>query len=515
MDTHITAVTVFPDRARVTRTGAASLEAGTHQLEVEALPLGLDPASIRARARGTSPGRIMSVDVRKTHYAETPAEEAQRLEEKLETLRRQDQALADRAESLTRTVEHLDALLEASSTYAYALSSGKTDLDAHERLLTFYREKRDPARKSFRELEGERQRLAREIEQVMRQLKEVSSALSRQRYTAQIDFETEEQGEFEFDLLYQVSGCGWAPLYDLRLMADGLETTLLGHVHQRTGEDWPAVDLTLSTAYPALAGVLPELDPWFLDEARPPEPRKVPTPAQAVMAAPAAGGESVEAATRLPEVGHATAEVRQSGASVTFRVGGKQDIPGDGAPRKVTIGIQKLDPEIDYVTTPRLADAAYRRLRTENETTWMFLSGPAQLFDREDFLGTSRMPLTAPGETFELYFGADDRFRVERELVRRDVDKSFIGDRRRIQFAYEISLENHTGESQKILARDQIPLARHEEIKVKLDSAQPKPEVDRLHRLEWALSLQPGEKSVIEFAFSVEYPRQLRIQGLP
>ena len=37
--TSITAVTVYPDRARVKREGRAMLEAGLHQLEIAELPL--------------------------------------------------------------------------------------------------------------------------------------------------------------------------------------------------------------------------------------------------------------------------------------------------------------------------------------------------------------------------------------------------------------------------------------------------------------------------------------------
>jgi hypothetical protein len=65
------------------------------------------------------------------------------------------------------------------------------------------------------------------------------------------------------------------------------------------------------------------------------------------------------------------------------------------------------------------------------------------------------------------------------------------------------------------VVRDRIPVARDEQIKVKLDSADPKPaEHSELNQLEWALTLDKGAKRVIRFEFSVEHPRQMDVIGL-
>jgi len=64
-------VSVYPDRARVTRRGTLALEQGTHTLEIAGLPLALDASSVRASGKfaavpGPSAGaRLLGVDVRK------------------------------------------------------------------------------------------------------------------------------------------------------------------------------------------------------------------------------------------------------------------------------------------------------------------------------------------------------------------------------------------------------------------------------------------------------------------
>jgi hypothetical protein len=72
-----------------------------------------------------------------------------------------------------------------------------------------------------------------------------------------------------------VTQAGWRPLYDLRLQEEngdsGRTRTPTGGqlscsgVSEYTGQDWPAVELTVSTARTALNQRLPELNPWYVD----------------------------------------------------------------------------------------------------------------------------------------------------------------------------------------------------------------------------------------------------------
>ena len=110
----------------------------------------------------------------------------------------------------------------------------------------------------------------------------------------------------------------------------------------------------------------------------------------------------------------------------------------------------------------------------------------------------------------------DDRVRVERELKRRDVDKKLLGDRRRFHYGYEITLENLLPVEIKVTLHDQIPVPSHENIKIKLESAEPKPtEETNLGLLNWELTLDAGEKQTVRFDFLVEHPRGMSVVGLP
>lgn len=220
-----------------------------------------------------------------------------------------------------------------------------------------------------------------------------------------------------------------------------------------------------------------------------------------------------------------TAKVEETGAALTFRVAKPATIPSDGSPHKTTVAAPSLAPRLDYVAVPKLVSQAYRRATVTNDTDYVFLPGPANVFYGGEYVGTTTLATlvpgqepgaVAPGQEFKVFLGVDERIKVSRELVASEVDKKFIGDKRRLHYAYRIKVQNLRDGREKVIVSDQIPVARHEEIKVRLDMAEPKPtKQTELGMLEWELDLEPGEERAIRFDFNVEHPRSLAVVGLP
>ena len=191
-------------------------------------------------------------------------------------------------------------------------------------------------------------------------------------------------------------------------------------------------------------------------------------------------------------------------------------VPSDGEPHKVNVARFWLPPNLDYVSAPKVVQSAYIRSQLINDSPNTLLPGSANLFMGDEFVGTTRLDLIPPQGEFELYMGVDDRLKVSRELRRRDVDKKLIGGKRRLHYAYQIKLQNFTGREAAVEVSDQIPLSRHEDIKVKLESVEPQPdEKSELNILTWKLRLEDGQESELRFDFTVEHPAETRVAGLP
>jgi uncharacterized protein (TIGR02231 family) len=170
---------------------------------------------------------------------------------------------------------------------------------------------------------------------------------------------------------------------------------------------------------------------------------------------------------------------------------------------------------MDYFTIPKHTNAVYRRIKAVNESPGPLLPGPASLFSDEDYVGKIDLEFVPAAGHFELLLGVEDRIVIKRELIQRDVDKILLRDRRQLSFGLKIEVTNLLSEEVNIEIQDHIPVARHEDIKVRLIEADPEPvEHSELNLLIWELRVLPEQEQVIQYAYRVDHPRDMHVVGL-
>ena len=331
-----------------------------------------------------------------------------------------------------------------------------------------------------------------------------------------------------YEIDYIVNGAFWKPLYDLRLLKDNsVELTYMAQITQETGEDWQDVNISLSTARPALSQTLPEAKPWNISRFDPilveEVKRKEALRNMRVGAAPmqyregaARSVQSFQTKTApKATVQQATVESSSSGAVVSYTIGTAITIPGNGEPHKTTITITGLKAELDYVTVPRIAQEAYLRATITNTSEYTILPGEASIFHGNDFVGKTRLGTISPSEEFEVQLGVDDRIKIERELLTRDTGKNMIGTRQQVTYRYAVTITNLLQKPTKITVQDGYPLPDNSDIKVKLEKVSPlADEENDLHILTWELDLADEKPRIIELAFTIEHGRNQSVYGL-
>lgn len=530
VDATVSRVTVYPDRARVTCLGRCDLPQGLHQIVIGELPLLLDPESVRAAGSGSARVRMRGVDVVRRHYTDAPSAAVQALEKEIRKIDDRLSALADQRTVVQSSINHLDGLRSATTEFAWGLARGKSTTDNQASLMRFFESEDGRLRADLRDLTGTERELRDELDKLQRELNELRSAHPRQRYEVRLEIEAETSGSFEPEIRYVVSGAGWRPLYDVRLVEPGdangggkasVILQSLAEVQQNTGQPWLQVELSVSTARPAINQIVPELKPWFIDV-----PRPQPRPLRAAKMARDVNSVEMDAFEEMPTMALMAAaapvvavaemaEVAENGTTVTFRVSGSVDIPGDNTPHKTTLGHYDLRPEIDYLAIPRHTNAVYRRAKFANTTGAPILPGSANLYVGDEYIGRNHLKYTPPAAELELVLGVEERIAVKRELVRRDVDKKLLRDTRQVVYGYEIEVENLLGSRLKLTVKDQYPVSRHDQIKARLDNVSPQPvEQTELNMIEWGMQLNPGQKEKIRFEYQIEHPRDLQVAGL-
>jgi uncharacterized protein (TIGR02231 family) len=536
IETTIRSVTVYTDRARVTRHGRGRAPAGLQALYVDGLPEGLLSESVRASARATSPARLLGTEVTRQFHAAPPEDRAAALEAEVEALQERDEAIGKEQDALTVRRAFLGTLgAAAGEQIARGIAFGRTGVETAASVDAYLAEQLAAIDAAAQDAVRRRRQLQRELAAARCRLESRRSARRAESKRIAILVELEAEGDVEVEVTYQVPGASWEPLYDLRLeeTAGGASLKLVyqAQVTQRTGEAWSGVALTLSTARPALGTIPPELQPWFLYDGAVFDPAHTRAggvggggaarPRMAVMAAAAAEEPLYDAeALAWSDVPVAVAEPEsgpgEPGAAVSFHVPGSPDIPSDGSPHKVTLAGHEFPAALDYVTAPKLVAQAYRRARITNTSRALLLPGSAAIFLGDEFIGSTALRTVAPGQEWEVFLGVDDRIQVERKLVAGSVDKKLLADVRRMSYAYEIRLTNLKEHPVKVTVLDQVPVSRNEAVKVRTTELRPTTAAEpELGRLKWEMELPPGEEKSVRFGFTVEAARHVTLHGLP
>ncbi|WP_229401412.1 DUF4139 domain-containing protein [Micromonospora okii] len=520
----IVGVTVYPDRARVTRRGSARLPAGEHRVRIAPLPLGLRRDSLRVGGRGAA--TVLGVDVTTWRQARSTDGQVRELEQRRRELADEVAEINDTYEIEVQRGQFLARLAErAGGTYARALAGGDADPPDVAAFADSMAGQLAESRSRRRDLVRRRTDLGEELAAVERHLDAANGKREPDRLAAEVTVSVDaDDTDLDLELTYLIDGARWQPSYDLRLVDDTVNVTWYGLVSQDTGEDWPECVLQLSTARPAATTGVPELSPWYLDRFRslPPKPAMPPAGYGAVPAPPnpgsapaAAGGVARSAAPPPPApVRESVAAVEQGVAAATYRPARPVAVPADGSAYRATIAVLDLPARLDHVTVPVRAAEAHLRATVRNTSTHTLLPGAAAVFHGADFVAATRLPVWAPGEETELALGVDDRVRVERKLDRRADTRATLGSTRRRDVEYRISVANHTPRPASVEVRDQLPVSRDDAVVVRETTLAPPPaERTELGELTWRLRLAPGESGEIVMGFRVELARGVELAG--
>ncbi|WP_222854076.1 DUF4139 domain-containing protein [Fodinicola acaciae] len=516
LDAPIVAVTVYPGQARVTRRARVELVPGERQVRLGGLPVNLHPDSVRVAGRGSA--SVLGVDVRMARLARTPdaaitalTDQKRGLQARLDELADADRVEEDRIDYL-RTLsrrggrEYAGTLATGTAQAQQAIALGQTIADE---LATALARRRDLA---------EQRRLAQEDhDRVERELSARRSPRAPDRREVVVDLDV-TGSPVELEVSYLVDGAHWDSTYDLRLAGDRLTLAWFGLVSQNTGEDWPECDLRLSTARPAVAVEVPELEPWFLSKYEPPRPmpRAPMMQAAGYGAAPAAPGGAYDAVADMdvPDVRTEVAAVEHGATATTYKPSRPIAVAADGTAHRAAVATFELPVRLDYVTVPLRGVEAYLRATATNSSEHAILPGHAALFHEAEYVGSTDLPPWAPGEEVELALGVDDRVRVERELVRRSASKAALGGTERRELAYKITIGNYSPGAARITVQDQGPVSRDPAITVRDVTCQPREsERTELGVLTWRLEVPAGGKTEITIGFRVDVAKGVRMVG--
>ena len=520
---------VYADRAEVTREGAVSLEAGRHVLVFEELPRGIAPGSVRIQGSGDA--RLSDIRVERKHLTESADPRLVELQRTLTSLQDSLGRIEDKAAQVAgekKFVENIATRLTTPGTTEHA-EPPVLDPEKWMKMVAFYREKNKELDREGREAEQAKRELTKRIDQVQREINELSGASGRLQHRVLATLTASSPGSVNLQLVYVVHGPQWTPLYDIRVDSEQKQLTLVykARITQNTGEDWRKATVKLSTAQPQVGGRPPELSPWYVSLRRPPAPPS-PQPAREMSRARALSkrsravpeAEMAEDTFAGAPLDVAVSRVHSKAASVLFVPEGTTTVLSDNQPSVVTVARFDLPVQLQYSTVPRLSPHAFLKAEAENTSDFPLLPGETNVFLDETFVTNSALELVSPEEAFETFLGIDNALEIEHKLLKKyEKKETMLTRKKEVVYEYLTTIKNNKGSKQEIVVWDQIPISRNEQIAVELIEPKYKQDSEKLKMteenfLQWRLELNPGEEIELPFSFSVTYPAERKVEGL-
>src|SRR6266853_6136829 len=502
----ITAVTLYPGRATVERT--ARITPGMTRLEISGLPANFDPQTVRVESdAGIRIGEVSTQDLSRT--AASNARESA-IEDRIQALKDRQAVLEVDAKSAQLAADYIARLgAPAPGTEKAAPAiNGKSVAETIEAV----RRGGSDAFGRIQKVQVQKREIDKEIRALERDLARLKSGAKDVR-TIAVGVSADQPGEVRVS--YQMNGAGWRPAYRAGLDSAGSKVLLerQGAISQTTGEDWTNVKLKLSTGQPRLSPQGPEPRPWKLSLL---EPRAnvgaVSEMSYRAAVAPAASKRQMADEPKAD----ALVEVQTTFAT-EFEVPGALSLPSDG--RKLTVVLAKLSlpAKMRLRVVPRLDPQAVVTAEAERpEGVW--LAGDIQLYRDGNYVGaTSWNPQTSAA--LMLPFGRDSLVRVKVDRAKdRNGSGGIVGQRNEREVSDLYTLTSHHKTPVELLVLESSPVSTNDQIKVEA-KFDPKPTdenwEERQGVVAWARAIAPNQTLKFSVAYTIGYPKDAAVAGLP
>ncbi len=533
----ISEVTVYSSSAFVTRSAQVAVNVGDTKVIFSNIIPEIDENSIRVKGKGTAEVKILGAQMKREYTEDAPVARVEQLEAEIQAIEDQNAKRENEKRVLAEEKQYLDSIrLFANQKIPEDLVTKMPSAQDLEATLVFLDTQLKANFARVQEIDIAIRESQKKLEVLRRELEALRGSGQKIKRSIVVEIEVVKAGSLNLDLSYMVNGASWNAVYDARADFEKSEVELVSYavVRQSSGESWEDVDMVLSTAQVTSGGNMPEANSWFIRPYPPPMPMQrnmlmaASRSESRKMKAEALGGamdyeaSGAPAAPAMMVAENAYAQAEAKGVSVAYKLSRKATVKTDGSDYKLPITSQKLASNFEYSAYPRAAAMAYLKSLVTNAKDLQLLGGRVNVFFDGDFVGTSSFESIAPGQEFDLYMGADENVKVKRELLEKKSDDVFLGGipspTKKMIYKYKLTVENYKTKASKVNLFDAIPVSEDERIKVKVSGLSMEPKQkdwkDRKGIWRWELQLEPKAKQEIFYTCTVEFPRDMRVEGL-
>lgn len=492
------AVTIYRQGAEVKRSAQVALSPGTNEFIIEGLSNYIDEKSISLSSDADI--NILSVTYRV---------DAQKIRQK-----------GSAWKSLSDSLDSLETHFSYSQNQHYALEQEMQLLQENRKIAVpdkgiyvddleeaadFYRSRVQEIKDKITVLDEKEKHYSAMIAEVKDKLKEAGDLHSMPAGELLVRLSSTDYGTKDLEIGYQTGMAGWKPIYNLRSKSgnDQVQLDYDGLVSQETGEDWTNMPLSLATGVLRPRLLTPGLNPWYISVEDPDQKYNRYTQANN-------SKDSIQDYTAEDT----TAETTGNKLNIVLPIQLKYNIPPTGKSQYVRIQQYTLSAHFYYLALPELSEQAFKVGQVTGWSDFNLMPGPVSLFRDNTYLGKTLLDPTTDSDTMTLILGRDKDVHISRVKVKDISKKQFIGSSVKEDFVYAVSIKNDRKEAIKVVLEEHIPISQSKELEVKLENAAGAAYDATTGKMSWNVDLEPGQSRIIQYDFSVKYPKGTAIQNL-
>ncbi len=519
LETEIDSLTLFLNGAAVHRSKSIELDKGKNRFRFVALSPKLRSGTVRLEFSDPDRARILSISDHRNHFTKaTHSERVDELKAEKEKLRVQKDSLQGLRDGLA---EERRMIQENRDIGGEASNISPEEM---EQMADLFRKRIQRIRQREGSLKRKTRELNERLNKIHDQLKELNAKARYRTSEVEILIKAKEPTRISLGLNYLVDGAGWAPFYDIR--ADGVdgpvELSYRAKVFNDTDVDWDQVPFTLSTSDADLDVSKPELEKWTIDHYQPGgqkswkgmnKPAQQRTQEQTASKGSSKEKEMLqdhEKASKEPKVRFQKLQVSE--LSPDFRIEDTYSIPSDAKPYIVEVTEYELPADYTHYTVPKLDESVFLLAGITGWENLGLIEGKANVYFDGSYKGSSYINPSGTDDTLDLSLGRDKKIRVKRKVKREFTSSQLIGNKKKDDLAYKITVKNGRDRGIDIEVHDQYPIPKVDDIDVSLEESSEAQVNERTGRLTWDIELGAGKSRSFSLAYQIKYPKEMNVQ---
>lgn len=523
----ISAVTVYPDSARITRTATLNLPAGETKVILAGLPLQLEATSLRVSGTSSSAVSLGSVQLTEQLSSEAVQARERQLQEEIRRWQEKRQEVADIKTRAEQQLAFIRATgLQQPNKENTAQGASVLPLNQWQQAWQTLETATAEAQAKVRAADKTLQDFDKGLAQLQEQLEQIATGETSNR-TASLYVKAAQASSLTLTLNYQIPEANWSPVYEAELDSNTgkLQFKTQAAIQQNTGEDWSNVKVSLSTLRPTASAALPDLNSWVISLYEPLAELSADaglaaeSMAYAKEMAPAAAAP----APRMQKPSPIVKMAEENSALLTGAYNAEYQVPGvltlasGSDTRRVTLESQALEAKLELSSAPRLDPRAILSTEATYQGQAPLIPGAVALYRDGNFIGNSQVDELKTGELLKLAFGEDDRVKILfQPTPAKTAQPGLLSSRKRLDYSYRITINNQHADARSVKLYDTIPVANNSDISVTLTGDNPslKDIENKKGVSAWVREVTPGDTVQLNYGYSISYPQDQSLNGL-